>query len=72
MTRYEKTKILGLRAKQINDGSPLFIKISNDIIDGHVIAKMELDQNKIPFIIRRPLPNGQSEYWNVKDLEVIN
>jgi DNA-directed RNA polymerases I, II, and III subunit RPABC2 len=71
LTRYEKTKILGLRAKQINNGSNLFIQIKRDVIDGHVIALMELEQKKIPFIIRRPLPNGQSEYWNVKDLEII-
>ena len=72
LTRYEKTKILGLRAKQINNGSPLFINVKRDIIDGHVIALLELEQKKIPFIIRRPLPNGRSEYWNIKDLEYLN
>ena len=72
LTRYEKTKILGLRAKQINNGSSLFINVKRDIIDGHTIALLELEQKKIPFIIRRPLPNGQSEYWNIKDLEFLN
>ena len=32
---------------------------------------MELEQNKIPFIIRRPLPNGSSEYWRVQDLTIL-
>lgn len=67
LTKYEKTKILGQRAKQIEEGHPPFIKIDN-IIDHYTIAQMELEENKIPFIIRRPLPNGSSEYWRVKDL----
>ena len=35
------------------------------------MAELELAEKRIPFIIRRPLPNGGSEYWNVKDLENI-
>ena len=72
LTRYEKAKILGLRAKQLNHGSKPFVEISRDIIDGHTIAHMELVQNKIPFIIRRPLPNGGSEYWKVSDLKDLD
>ena len=71
LTRYEKAKILGLRAKQINHGAKPFVEISKDIIDGHTIANMELIQQKIPFIIRRPLPNGGIEYWKVSDLKLI-
>tara|TARA_A100001015_G_C14813262_1_gene641643 strand:- start:204 stop:887 length:684 start_codon:yes stop_codon:yes gene_type:complete len=71
LTRYEKAKILGVRAKQINNGSKLFINVGKDVIEGHTIALMELEQKKIPFIIRRPLPNGKSEYWRVKDLEML-
>jgi len=69
LTRFEKAKILGLRAKQINHGSKPFVEINRNIIDGHTIALMELVQNKIPFIIRRPLPNGGSEYWKISDLK---
>ena len=72
LTRYEKAKILGLRAKQINHGSKPFIEIPRDVMDGHTIAYMELIQNSIPFIIRRPLPNGGSEYWKVSDLKNID
>ena len=72
LTRYEKAKILGLRAKQINHGAKPFVELTKDIIDGHTIAYMELTQNKIPFIIRRPMPNGGSEYWKVSDLKNID
>jgi len=72
LTQYEKAKILGQRAKQINHGSTTFVDVPSNIIDGHTIALMELNQKKIPFIIRRPLPNGTSEYWKVKDLKIIH
>jgi len=71
MTKYEKTRILGQRTKQINEGAPTFIKIDSTVIDGYLIAMKELEQKKTPFIIRRPLPNGGSEYWRIQDLEII-
>jgi len=71
LTKYERTKILGLRTKQINQGSAIFVDAPKDIIDGYNIAILELEQKKIPFIIQRPLPNGGSEYWKVSDLEII-
>lgn len=72
LTKYERTRILGQRAKQINAGSTPFVKVPENVIDGYLIAELELQQKRIPFIIRRPLPNGGSEYWNVKDLENIS
>ena len=69
LTKYEKSKVLGLRAKQINSGSEIFVEIPPNIYDGYTIANLELKQKKIPFIIRRPLPNGTSEYWKVNDLQ---
>lgn len=71
MTKYEKTRILGQRAKQLNEGAPPLIKIDTTVIDGYLIAVKELEQKKTPFIIRRPLPNGGSEYWRVQDLEIL-
>ena len=71
MTKYEKTRILGQRAKQINDGATPFVKVPEGVIDGYLIAMKELEEKKIPFIIRRPLPNRGSEYWLVEDLEII-
>lgn len=72
LTKYEKTRVLGMRAKQINSGCQTFVKVPEHIIDGYLIAEMELKEKRIPFIMRRPLPNGGFEYWNLKDLEIIN
>jgi DNA-directed RNA polymerase subunit K/omega len=71
LTKYEKARILGQRAKQIETGSRPFIKIPENIVDGHIIAELELKEKKIPFIIKRPIPGGGCEYWNLKDLEII-
>ena len=72
MTRYEKAKILGYRASQINAGADILIDIPDSIIDGITIANMELEQRKIPFIVKRPLPNGKNEYWDINDLEMLD
>jgi DNA-directed RNA polymerase subunit K/omega len=71
LTKYERARILGQRAKQIETGATPFIKVPENVIDGYLIAQMELEQGRIPFIIRRPLPNGGSEYWKISDLENI-
>ena len=72
LTKYEKARILGQRAKQINSGATPFVKVPENVIDGYIIAEMELKQKRIPFIIRIPLPNGGSEYWRVQDLVDIS
>lgn len=71
LTKYEKARILGERAKQINAGAKPFVKIENNVIDGYLIALSELEEKMIPFIIKRPLPNGGCEYWKLRDLEIL-
>jgi len=71
LTKYEKARILGERAKQLNMGAKAFVEVEENVIDGYLIALKELDAKKIPFIIKRPLPNGGVEYWRLNDLEVL-
>lgn len=72
MTKYERTRILAERTVQINSGAQTFLdELDIEIIDGYLIALEELTQKKIPFIIKRPLPNGSFEYWNANNLELI-
>jgi DNA-directed RNA polymerase I, II, and III subunit RPABC2 len=71
LTKYEKARILGQRAKQIETGARPLVKIPENIVDSYIIAELELREKKIPFIIRRPIPGGACEYWNLRDLEVI-
>ncbi len=71
LTKYERAKILGQRTKQIETGSKPFVKVDDNIIDCYIIAELELQAKKIPFIIKRPIPGGAFEYWHVRDLENI-
>lgn len=71
LSRYEKARVLGERAKQLNSGAQAFVEVDETIIDGYLIALKELEEKKIPFIIQRPLPDGGCEYWSLRDLEIL-
>jgi DNA-directed RNA polymerase I, II, and III subunit RPABC2 len=71
LTKYEKARILGQRAKQIEVGAKPLVKVPENIIDSYIIAELELREKKIPFIIKRPIPGGAFEYWHLRDLENI-
>ena len=71
VTRYEKARILGERAKQLNTGARSFVEVDENVIDGYLIALKEFEEKQIPFIIKRPLPNGGCEYWKLRDLEIL-
>jgi DNA-directed RNA polymerases I, II, and III subunit RPABC2 len=71
ITRYERAKILGERASQLEAGAKPMIKVEPNVLDGYLIALKEFEEKKIPFIVKRPLPNGSCEYWKLQDLEII-
>lgn len=72
LTKYEKARILGLRISQLNKGAQPYFTISNrQIVDMHIIAEQELKKKLLPFIIMRPIPNGNKEYWKLEDLEIV-
>jgi DNA-directed RNA polymerase subunit K/omega len=71
ITRYEKAKIIGERSKQLSAGALPFIEVEPNVIDEYLIATNEFAEKKIPFIIKRPMPNGGCEYWKMEDLEIL-
>jgi DNA-directed RNA polymerase I, II, and III subunit RPABC2 len=71
LTTFERTKIIGLRANQLSKGSAAFIAVPKHITDVRDIARLELEQKRLPFIVKRPLPNGQFEYWRLIDLLLL-
>jgi|TARA_B110000285_G_C15137057_1_gene627762 DNA-directed RNA polymerase I, II, and III subunit RPABC2 len=72
LSKYEKTRVLGIRISQLNNGAIPYVNIENTIIiDNNIIAEKELLEKKIPIIVMRPLPNGKKEYWKLTDLEII-
>jgi DNA-directed RNA polymerase I, II, and III subunit RPABC2 len=70
MTKYEYNNILVARIKMLENGHRPFVKVyhNKDKIQLRDIAIQELKEKKLPFIVKRPFPNGRFEYWRVKDL----
>jgi DNA-directed RNA polymerase I, II, and III subunit RPABC2 len=71
LTNFERTKIIGLRANQISRGSVPFIMVPKHVTDVRDIARLELEQKRLPYIVKRPLPNGTFEYWRLGDLLLL-
>ena len=42
-----------------------------DTLSYQLCIYAQLKQKKLPFIIRRPLPNGGNEYWKLSELESV-
>ena len=73
ITKYEFSKILGQRIKQLNEGNKPYITVDTSVqMDNYNIAEQEIREKKVPFIIKRPMPNGGCEYWKLEDLQIIN
>lgn len=67
LSKFEKAKILGVRAEMLSNGAePVISKPYPN--NTYLIALEELRQKKIPLIIRRTLPNGNIEDWRLEDL----
>ena len=57
LSKYERTRVVGERAIQISMGAPPLVEVGN--LENPVdIAEKELREKKIPYIIKRVLPNG--------------
>ncbi|KAI1492194.1 RNA polymerase Rpb6 [Biscogniauxia mediterranea] len=68
MTKYEKARILGTRALQISMNAPVLVDLEGES-DPLQIAIKELQQKKIPLIVRRYMPDGYYEDWSVEELQ---
>ena len=73
LTKYEKARIIGGRAAMIADGMGSMVD-PGDLTNPIDIAKKELSENRIPFILRRPIPSRNHkkpnyEYRKVSDLQ---
>lgn len=75
MTKYELDKIISQRATMLAHGAPAFVNIENKIksnLELRSIAIKELLEGKLPFIIKRPLPNNKFDLFRIKDLDLVS
>ena len=68
LTRFERSKILGLRAAQIDNGCESTMSIPPTIMDARSIAEYEYQHQAIPFLIRRYFVDGTHEDWRITEL----
>jgi DNA-directed RNA polymerase subunit K/omega len=68
LTKYEMVRILGERTKQLIMGAKPLVK-NIDGLSYDIIAEEELKLNMIPFKVKRPLPNGKVEIWELDELD---
>lgn len=71
LTNYERTKILSYRASQICNGAKPYIVVPEGVTDAYEISKLELEAKRLPFIVKRPMPDGSFEVWRLTDLVVF-
>jgi len=74
-TKYEYTALLAIRAQQLSDGAKPLISLegirTSDPMFVWTVAKREIEERKLPFLIRRKLPNNTAEFWSTQELEVL-
>jgi len=68
LTKYERVRIIGIRAKQIMTGANILLRGIENKTPSE-IAELELKHNMVPFKIKRRLPNGRYEVWKLSELD---
>lgn len=71
LTSYERTKCISFRSSQISNGAKPYIVVPEGVTDSYEIAKLELEAKRLPYIVKRPLPDGRFEVWRLADLVVF-
>ena len=69
LTKYERARLLGTRALQLSFNAPVMVALEGEV-DPLTIAEKELRERRVPFIIRRFLPDNTYEDWTLAELEV--
>ena len=71
LTLFEKTKIIGFRANQLAQGARPLVELPEYMTDVLEIARLELEKKRLPYILKRPFPDGTYEYIRLADLLVL-
>jgi DNA-directed RNA polymerase I, II, and III subunit RPABC2 len=72
-TKYEYVALLSARADQLARGARPLVDIAglktSDPLFTTKVAMREIEQRKLPMIVRRHMPDGSAEDWSVEELE---
>lgn len=75
MTKFEFDQVIGLRTMHLATGAIPFVPLEENYkiksnMDLRLIAIRELKEKRLPYMIKRPMPNGRAEYWPVNKLNL--
>ncbi|ABL77700.1 DNA-directed RNA polymerase, subunit K [Thermofilum pendens Hrk 5] len=70
LTRFERARIIGIRALQISLGAPVLIQVSEELSDPITIAEKELELGLLPIIVVRWTPEGKIQEIPIKYLKL--
>jgi len=74
-TKYEYTALVAARAQQLAEGAKPLVELKglnmSDPMFIWNVAKREIEQRKLPYIVRRGLPDNTSEFWSAQELEIM-
>jgi DNA-directed RNA polymerase I, II, and III subunit RPABC2 len=76
MTKFEFNQIISLRTMHLSRGAPPLVDIPDDYTiqtntQLREIALRELTEHKLPYMVKRPMPNGKYEYYPVDALSLV-
>jgi DNA-directed RNA polymerase subunit K/omega len=70
LTKFEKARIIGLRALELSLGAPPLILVEQSSgLSAAEIAAQEVEKKILPLIIGRRMPDGSYVYVALNDLE---
>ena len=70
ITKYELTRIIGIRVQQFQRGAKPLVEFDNTMSYEDIVMK-EIAEHKSPFKIKRPLPNNVFEEFMISELRLI-
>ena len=71
LSLFEKASVIGFRANQLSQGARPLVTVPPHITDVIDIARIELEQKRMPYILKRVMPDGTFEYWRLADLLIL-
>ena len=75
MTKYEFNQMISLRTMHLSKGAPPLVELPADYkIRGNMelrsVALMELKAGRLPYLVRRMMPNGKPEYRRLAEMDL--
>ena len=76
MTKYEFDSIIALRTMHLSNMAIPFVTLPEGFkiesnMDLRKVALMELREGKLPYLIKRTMPNKKIEYLKIKDMDLV-